>query len=125
MRHLLPLALLAGLILGCSRDNGPLLSHGQPVSHWVAALQDRDPVKRKHAVTALGHAGAADPDAIPPVIGALKDRDARVRAEAALALLNLGPAARDAVPALGEATKDRDATVRSYAHKALERIQAE
>jgi HEAT repeat protein len=123
MRQLLPVALLAGLTLGCCRDNGPLLSHGRPVGYWVEALKDRDPLKRKHAVTALGHAAAADPDALPAVVEALKDRDARVRAEAAVALLNLGPAARDARPALETAAGDKDATVRSYARKALERIQ--
>jgi HEAT repeat protein len=123
MRTVLALPLLAALAVGCGRDKQPLLSHGQPVRYWVDALQNRDPAKRKKAVTALGHVGTADPAAIPAVTGALKDRDPRVRAEAALALLNIGPPAREAVPALEEAQKDQEATVRSYAQKALERIQ--
>jgi HEAT repeat protein len=114
--------LLTVMALGCGREKQPLLSHGQPVSHWVEALHDRDPVKRKHAVTALGHVGTADPEAIPAVTVALKDSDAHVRAEAALALLNIGPAAKDAVTALEAAAKDKDAKVRSYAELALARI---
>jgi HEAT repeat protein len=123
MRNGFAFVLLTALALGCGREKQPLLSHGQPVSHWVEALRDRDAVKRKHAVTALGHVGTADPDAIPAVITALKDSDARVRAEAALALLNIGPAAKDAVGALEEATKDKDAKVRSYAEQALGKIR--
>src|SRR5437868_10268363 len=115
--RILALALLAALAVGCGRGKQPLLSHGQPVSYWLDALQDRDPAKRKKAVTALGHVGAADPAAIPAVAGALKDRDARVRGAAALALLNIGPPARDAIPALEDASKDKEATVRSYAQK--------
>jgi HEAT repeat protein len=121
MRLILVLS-LAVLASGCGKKE-PLLSHGQPVSHWVEALKDPNPQARKKAVTALGHVGAADPDAIPAVIGAVKDPDAAVRAEAVLALLNLGPAAKDAVPALEEARNDRDANVREYVGKALERIQ--
>jgi HEAT repeat protein len=125
MRAVLALTLLAALAVGCGQGKQPLLSHGQPVSYWLDALQDRDPTKRKKAVTALGHVGAADAAAIPAVTAALKDPDARVRAEAALALLSMGPRARDAVPDLEEATRDRDKTVRTYAGKALERIQGD
>jgi HEAT repeat protein len=116
---------LVGLILfasGCAKSE-PLLSHGQPVSHWLEALKDPNPQARKKAVTALGHVGAADPSAIPAVIGAVKDPDPAVRAEAVLALLNIGPDAKDAVPALEDARTDSDPKVRDYAVKALERIQ--
>jgi HEAT repeat protein len=108
------------LVGGCGRKE-PLLSHGRPVTYWLEKLQDRDARERKKAVVALGHVGAADPEAIPAVIGAVKDRDAVVRREAVLALLNAN--ARDALPALTEAQKDRDPQVRAYAAKALERIQ--
>ncbi len=123
MRYVWLVALLTALSLGCAPATEPLLSHGQPVSHWITELQDRDPVKRKKAVTALGNAAAADPATIPAIAGALKDPDARVRAEAALALLHIGPAAQEALPALEEAQQDKDATVRSYVQKALERIR--
>jgi HEAT repeat protein len=117
-----PLILLAVVACGCGQK-GPVLSHGQPVSHWVEALHDPSPQARKKAVVALGHAAPADPAAMPALIGAVKDRDAGVRGEAVLALLNLGPAARDAIPALEEARKDPDARVRGYAAKALERVR--
>jgi HEAT repeat protein len=105
------------LLGGCGRRE-PVLSHGHPVSYWVEKLHDPDAPARKKAVVALGHAGTADPGAIPAVIGAVHDRDAGVRREAVLALLNLGPAAWEAVPALTEAQNDRDAQVRAYAVKA-------
>jgi HEAT repeat protein len=113
---------LGALASGCGKKE-PLLSHGQPVSHWLGVLKDPNPQARKKAVTALGHVGAADPDAIPAVVGAVKDPDPAVRAEAVLALLNLGPVAKEAVPILEEARSDRDPKVREYAWKALERIQ--
>jgi HEAT repeat protein len=123
MRKTVPLVLLVALAAGCERGGQPLLSHGETVDHWLETLKDRDPAKRKKAVTALGHVGTADPAAIPAVTGTLQDSDPRVRAEAALALLNIGPPARDAVPALEAAKNDKDPTVRSYAQKALEHIQ--
>jgi HEAT repeat protein len=122
MRRTIVFALLA-LALGCGRDKQPLTSSGKPVSHWVEALKDPDPQKRKKAVKALGAVGAADPAAIPALVKALKDPDPRVRAESALALLNVGPAAKEAIPALEEACRDRDATVRDYAGKAISRIR--
>jgi HEAT repeat protein len=121
MRLILFLSLTV-IASGCAKKE-PLLSHGQPVSYWLEALKDPKPQNRKKAVTALGHVGAADAEAIPAVISAVKDPDATVRAEAVLALLNLGPAAKEAVPTLEEARNDRDAKVREYAAKALERIQ--
>jgi HEAT repeat protein len=123
MRHFVVVTLGIALIAGCGRDKQPVMSHGQPVSHWVEALKDPDPGKRKQAVRALGHVGAADSATIPAVTDALKDSNARVRAEAALALLNIGPPAKDAVPDLEKAQNDKDATVRCYAQKALERIR--
>jgi HEAT repeat protein len=114
---------LAILIGGCGKKE-PLLSHGQPVNHWLQTLHDPDPKTRKKAVVALGHVGTADPAAIPAVIEAVKDPDPSVRAEAVLALLNLGPDAKEAIPALTEAQTDKDAKVREYAVKALERIQS-
>ncbi|HEY1860092.1 MAG TPA: HEAT repeat domain-containing protein [Gemmataceae bacterium] len=113
---------LAVLAAGCAKKE-PLLSHGQLVSHWLEVLNDPNPQNRKKAVTALGHVGSADPEAIPAVISAVKDPDATVRAEAVLALLNLGPAAKEAVPTLEEARSDRDPKVREYAAKTLERVQ--
>jgi len=113
---------LAGMLAGCGASQ-PTTIHGQAVSYWVQALQDHDTRARKKAVEALGNVGAADPAAIPALIGALKDNDAGVRAAATLALLKIGPAAQDATDALTEAQKDKDQKVRDLAAKALQRIQ--
>src|SRR5262245_34840571 len=120
-----PAVLFLGLLLiGCGGGNdGPLMTHGKPVAHWLQELRKPDPKVRKKAVAALGHVGALDPAAIPALTGAVKDRDTAVRSEAILALLNIGPAAKDALPTLNEACNDKDAVVRSHAAKAVERIQ--
>jgi HEAT repeat protein len=121
-----PIMAMLAIILqtGCGGNDGPLMSHGKPVAHWLQELKKADPKARKQAVVALGHVGKADPAAIPAVIGAVQDRDPTVRDAAVLALLNIGPDAKDAVAALTEASHDKNATVRSHAVKALERIQA-
>jgi HEAT repeat protein len=116
---------LIGLFLSGCGQKGPVQSKGQPVSHWLEALNDPDVKVRKKAVTALGHVGKADPAAIPALAGAVSDPDVEVRQAAVLALLNLGPEAQDAVPVLTDARNDTDARVREYAEKALARIQGE
>jgi HEAT repeat protein len=118
-----PAILLIILLMGCEKDNAPLMSHGKPVSHWLEELKKPDSKARRKAVLALGHVGTADSAAIPALIGAVKDRDATVRSKAILALLNIGPDAKDALPVLNDASKDTDPMVRSYAAKAVQRIQ--
>jgi HEAT repeat protein len=114
------------IVAGCrSKDSAPVMSHGQPLSHWVDDLKSPNAVTRKHAVTSLGHVGAADPAVIPALIGAVKDKDAAVRDEAVLALLRIGPAAIDATSVLIEAERDPDAKVREHARKALNRIRGQ
>src|SRR5437868_6160638 len=117
MRRLWALVMV-GALHGCG-ESKPTTIHGKSVTHWVQALQDRDTRVRKKAVEALGNAGAADPAAIPALIGVLKDHDAGVRAAATLALLKIGPAAQDAVAALKDAQNEKDQKVRDYAAKAL------
>jgi HEAT repeat protein len=118
-----PSILLVLIFAGCRKNNEPLLSHGQPVVHWLAELKKPDFKAKKRAIRALGHVGTADPKVIPALMHAVKDQDARVRSEAVLALLNLGPDVQEAIPVLTEAQHDPNATVRSYAEKALERIR--
>jgi HEAT repeat protein len=125
MRLLTTVVGLSAVILsGCySKDTAPVISHGQPVSYWVEQLKSPDAKQRKHAVTALGHVGAADPLVVPALIGAVKDKDAGVRDEAVLVLLRIGPAAIDATSVLIEADRDPDPKVREHARKALARVQ--
>src|SRR6478609_10854092 len=63
MRLLTTVVGLSAMTLsGCySKDTAPVMSHGQPVSYWMEQLKSPDAKQRKHAVTALGHVGAADP----------------------------------------------------------------
>jgi HEAT repeat protein len=124
MRWLISLALAAGFVAGCARQQEPPVSHGEPATHWLGEMRQHDAAARKKAVRALGHFGSKDPMALTAVIDAVKDRDAGVRSEAIAALMNLGPDARDALPSLREATKDRDPGVRALAAKAVERIQS-
>jgi HEAT repeat protein len=117
---------MLGMILlpaGCGK--APLVVHGQPVHHWVEALNNPDAALRKRAVEALANVGSADPEVVPALARAVKDRETRVRAAAVLALLKIGPEAQEAVPALRAAQKDANAAVRNYAAKALARIQPE
>jgi HEAT repeat protein len=121
-------AILAFLVIfaleGCGQPNGPLLSHGKSISHWLDELKKPVAGARKKAVTALGHAGALDGRALPALIGAVKDEDPQVRRAAIVAILNMGPAAKDAAGALSEAQQDNDPTIRSLATKALQRIHS-
>jgi HEAT repeat protein len=120
------LAIAVGLTFlscGCYKDTAPVITHGQPVAHWVEQLKSPDAKQRKHAVIALGHVGAADSQVVPALIGAIKDKDAGVRDEAVLALLRIGPPAIDATSALLEAERDPDSKVRDHAKRALDRIQ--
>jgi HEAT repeat protein len=114
---------LAFLLAGCSGATGQLISHGQPVEHWLQELAKPDAKARKKAVVALGHVGTADSRAIPAVIGALKDPEAIVRDQAVLSLLNQRPTAKEALPALKEALNDKDEKVRSHAASALKRLE--
>jgi HEAT repeat protein len=124
--HIVVAVCLLATVGGCGDVPPPLVVHGKPVDHWVAALRDRDARVRKRAAEALGQAGPADPAVVPALTAAVRDRDAAVRAAAVLCLLRIGPAAREAVPALREVAQgDRDARVRGYAVKALDTIQAE
>jgi HEAT repeat protein len=120
MKRILFLVIIIPVLVGCGSK--PVTVGGQPVSHWLDALKDRDPKQRLQAVKALGRVGAADPAALPALAAALKDADPKVRAGAVVALVNMGPAAKDAVPALEEAQQDPDPTVRAFAEKAVKRF---
>ena len=114
---------LTACLAGCSGQQGPLLSHGKPVDHWLEELRSPEVKARKKAVVALGHVGRADSRAVPALARAVKDPDPTIRKEAVLALLNIGPPARDAIPTLRDAEKDKDSAVRASAGKAIARIE--
>jgi HEAT repeat protein len=124
MSHLKMLLIAAALALaaGCG-PTAPTSAGGMPVSHWVEELRDPNPNKRKEAAEKLGNVGAADPTAVPALVGALKDSNARVRGAAVLALGKPGSTAKAAVPTLQDLKDhDPDPGVRDYAAKALKNI---
>jgi HEAT repeat protein len=101
------------------------LAGGKPVSHWLHALHNPDPMERKEAADKLGNVGPADPAACPALADALRDPDAGVRGAAILGLVRCGSAAKAAAPALEDLKEhDPDPGVRRYAGGALEKIHA-
>lgn len=80
-------------------------------------LGDKNPDKRRQAVTALGSIGAADPEAVRVIQEALKDDDPLVRQTAAAELGQMK--AREAIPALKTALDDASGEVAFAAAKSL------
>lgn len=116
--------ILLALTMGCNRPKTTAkYFSGEPVEHWLAAINDPDSKVRKKAADVLGNVGPIDSQAIPALISALKDRDPAVRDAAVLALSKIGPPAASAAPALEEAAKDKDSTVRNHALTALKRVR--
>ena len=121
MRYLFAAGLL---VLACGCAKAPTtMAHGQPVAHWVQALQGRDAQARRKAVRVLGNVGPSDPAAVPALGRAAADPAAAVRREAVRALLKLGPVAREALPALERCRRDPDEQVRRDAALALEKLR--
>jgi HEAT repeat protein len=117
------LAILVVAVGGCG-GSVPTPAGGKPVRAWIEALQDPAAHVRKKAVLKLGNVGAADPEALPALIGALKDKESDVRCEAIKALVKFGPAANEVMVALTPLRqKDRDPKVRICAAKALEALR--
>jgi HEAT repeat protein len=92
---------------------------GKPLSQWIKALQDKDPLAKLEALNVLGQAGPPARAAVPALIGVFRDKDATflfLHPLAAVALARIGPTA---VPALEEALKDPASLVRGGAALAL------
>ena len=125
MRPPVLLFTLSMCLFGCSRSDVPKEKYfsGEPVEHWLEAINSPDPKTRKKAADVLGNVGPADPRAVPALMEAVKDRDAKVRLAAVLGLSKIGPPAAAAEAVLEEAAKDRDSTVRAHATTALERVR--
>jgi HEAT repeat protein len=116
-------SILTILLGGCSEPKATIAG-GKPVAHWLQAVHNPDAKVRKKAVSKLGNIGAADPAALPALIGALKDRSPAVRGEAILALLKCGSIPSEAISVFVELQRnDRNAKVRGYASQALAKIQ--
>ena len=122
------LALALAVLAGCGGGDKPKQAvsdkpvatfRGQPVSHWAAALKDRDADYRTLAASALQALGADAADAVPVLTEALADESATVRAGAAMALSAIGAPARPAERALNKLLEDSDPMVRSSAVLAL------
>src|SRR5262249_32588822 len=98
---------LTGPIGGASAkaDEEPVY-RGKPLSQWIKALQDKDPLAKLEALNVLGQAASPAKAAVPALIGGFRDRAApflSLHPWAAVALARIGP---PAVPALTEALKD-------------------
>ena len=96
MKQFLP-GLLLGIILGAllatlitshglsgGRDAAPTgdeeaVYQGQPLSHWLAQLKDRDAIYRVRAVTALGEMGLQDDIIYEAILKSLGDENSAVR----------------------------------------------
>src|SRR5436309_12313366 len=75
-RSLLLIACLALSIAvaGCgSSSHKPQQVHGKSIGHWVHALKERNPAKRRQAVRVLGNLGIAEENILPALIHALRD----------------------------------------------------
>lgn len=84
------------------------------VESWIAALQDKDGMARKHAREHLVELGEA---ATPLLVPLLSDHDSQTRWEAAKALGRIADPA--SVPALVQSLEDRDDDVSWLAAEAL------
>src|SRR5262245_44393172 len=118
--------LLLLCLIGCGhRIPGEFTVSGQPLNHWLEALEDGQPEVSVRPVRALSNVGPDVPEVVDSLAESLSDPDREVRSQAALALLKFGPKAKAAIPALTEAQGDPDKTVRDLVGKALDNVQGQ
>jgi HEAT repeat protein len=128
--HILILALLTALLLGCENSSQSMRgdfyvtnvasAYGEAKHVIEAALADNDPVARVNAIEVVGTTGRVD--LMPKVQRLVQDQYAPVRFAAALAVgdLQYSPAQRSLSPLL----KDQDSNVIVAASYAMGRLSA-
>src|SRR5438105_528559 len=106
-----------------SSDQKEPVYNGQPLSHWLEWLKDKDSLEHRHrAVLALTTMQSADKATIAALIEGLGDEEDLVSTSVARILGQLGPHAKSAVPALEEGLKSENVERRATAAHALWRI---
>jgi hypothetical protein len=95
---------------------------GQPLSFYLAQLQQASDDQRAETIRAIGAFGKDAAPAVHALSAALADRDPEVRAAGAVAMAQVGPKASEAVPALTDLLKDENLQVRESATLALREV---
>jgi HEAT repeat protein len=99
---------------------GPEPVHkGQPLSHWIKALQDANPKVRLQAATALGKTYLKESPAISALIERFQDEDKAVCQAAAVAL----GGSLQAMPALCRGLTNKDPRVRRWSAFAIRHMR--
>lgn len=100
------------------------VSHGRPLSAWIADLKAPAPVSRNAAAYEIAGLGPAAAPAVPALIEALDDEVPAVRFPVTVALGEIGPAAAAAVPKLKQVMEeDFNDEVAAAARRAIRHIQ--
>jgi len=92
------------------------------VADWLAALSNRDPLRRRLGAYALGEIGPAAPEAIPALAAALQDPVAFVRVWVASSLARVAPSHSESITVLIAELEDDLAFIRSLAAWHLGRL---
>jgi HEAT repeat protein len=100
------------------------VSHGRPLSEWIADLKAAAPLVRNAAAYEIASMGPAAAPAVPALIEALDDPVAVVRFPVTVALSEIGPAAAPAVPKLKlMMEEDLNDEIAAAARRAIRHIQ--
>jgi hypothetical protein len=104
-------------------DKEPV-SHGRPLSEWIADLKAAAPATRNAAAYEIAGLGPAAKPAVPALIEALEDPDAAVRFPVTVALGEIGPDAAAAVPRLKQMMfEENNDEIAAAARRAIRHIQ--
>jgi HEAT repeat protein len=100
------------------------VSHGRPLSEWIADLKAAAPATRNAAAYEIAGLGPAAKPAVPALIEALEDPDAAVRFPVTVALGEIGPDAAAAVPRLKQMMfEEINDEIAAAARRAIRHIQ--
>ena len=92
---------------------------GKPLSHWIAAAKDGDPVVRRSAMTALANFDPKSPSLFPTLFESLHDSDYGVGMAGRKSLSRLAEEYPSFIPWLIDMLGDEDPEARHHAESAL------